>query len=61
MKKKILFISNSKDDYGQSKNLLLYLQSCKKIKLNLIFLGAHLFESYCKNINEIYKDKVSRY
>tara|TARA_B110000008_G_C16972260_1_gene564420 strand:+ start:2471 stop:3637 length:1167 start_codon:yes stop_codon:yes gene_type:complete len=59
VKKKILFITTSRADYGQCKNLLLHLQSCKKIKFNLIVSGTHLLESYGKTINEIYNDKIT--
>ena len=61
MKKKILFITTSRADYGACKNLISLLQSSKKIKFYLIASGTHLSKNFGKTINEIKKDKIKIY
>lgn len=57
-KKKFLFITTSRADYSQSKNLILKLK--KKFSKNFYLLasGSHLSEKYGKTINEILKDGI---
>ena len=61
MKKKILFITTSRADYGACKNLISLLQSSRKIKFYLIASGTHLSKHFGKTINEIKKDKETYY
>ncbi len=61
MKKKILFITTSRADYGPCKNLISLLQSSKKITFKLIVSGTHLSKSFGKTIQEIKKDKIKIY
>lgn len=59
MKKKILFVTTSRADYGVCKNLISLLQSSKKIKFYLIVSGTHLSKSFGETIKEIEKDKIN--
>lgn len=61
MKKKILFITTSRADYGPCKNLISLMQSSKKIIFNLIVSGTHLSKSFGKTVKEIKKDKIKIY
>ena len=56
--KKFLFITTSRADYGQSKNLILKLK--KRIKKNFFLLvsGSHLSKKSGKTINEILNDGI---
>ena len=58
MKKRILFVTTSRADYGACKHLISLLQSSKKIKFYLITSGTHLSKEFGKTINEIKKDKI---
>ena len=57
-KKKILFISGSRAEYGLLKNLIKSLKKEKKIYVRLIVTGSHLLKKFGKTINEINKDKI---
>ena len=61
MKKKILFITTSRADYGACKNLISLLQSSKKIKFYLIASGTHLSKNFGNTVKEIKKDKIKIY
>jgi GDP/UDP-N,N'-diacetylbacillosamine 2-epimerase (hydrolysing) len=57
-KKKILFISGSRAEYGLLKDLIKSLKKEKKIYVSLIVTGSHLLKKFGKTINEINKDKI---
>ena len=59
MKKIFLFISTSRADYSQSKNLILKFK--RKIPKNFFLLvsGSHLSKRHGKTINEIIKDGIN--
>ena len=58
MKKKFLFVTTSRADYSQSKNLILKFK--RKIPKNFFLLvsGSHLSKKYGKTINEILNDRI---
>ena len=55
MKKKILFITTSRSDYGSCKNLISLLQSSKKVSFYLAVSGTHLSKNFGETIQEIKK------
>lgn len=57
-KKKILFISSSRADYGIIRNLVLKLKNISKFNVALLAMGDHLVVSKGNTINEIVKDKI---
>ena len=57
-KKKILFVSSSRADYGIIRNLVLKLKNISKFNVALIAMGDHLVVSKGNTINEIEKDKI---
>ena len=59
MKKKILFITTSRSDYGSCKNLISLLQSSKKIIFYLAVSGTHLSKNFGETIQEIKKDRIN--
>ena len=61
MKKKILFVTTSRADYGVCKNLIYLFQSSKKIKFYLIVSGTHLKENFGNTIREIKNNKIKIY
>ena len=59
MKKKILFITTSRSDYGSCKNLISLLQLSKKVSFYLAVSGTHLSKNFGETIQEIKKDGIS--
>lgn len=60
-KKKILFITSSRAEYGQFSFLLKKLQKLKKFNFRLIVTGSHLKKNFGNTYKEISKDKVKIY
>lgn len=58
-KKKILFITSSRSDYGIQRNLILKLLSDKNIEIGLLVIGDHLIKSKGFTIDEILSDKLN--
>ena len=59
VKRKILYISSSRADYGIVRNLLIKLNSLYYFDVNIIVIGDHLDKSKGFTINEIYNDKIN--
>ncbi len=60
-KKKILFVSSSRAEYGQFSFLLKKLQKLKKFNFQLIVTGSHLKKNFGNTHKEISNDKVKIY
>ena len=60
-KKKILFITSSRAEYGQFSFLLKKLQKLKKFNFKLIVTGSHLKKNFGNTYKEISKDGVKIY
>ena len=58
-KKKILFISSSRADYGVLRNLILETQKINK-ETYLLVTGSHLSSQFGNTIKEIQKDKIKK-
>ena len=58
MKKKIIFITGSRAEYGIIKNILKSLSINKIIKPLLIVLGSHKNSNFGSSIKEIVEDKL---
>lgn len=56
-KKKILYISGSRSDFGLMKEVLLAISSSANLELEIVVCGMHLMPEFGKTINEIKKDK----
>ncbi|MCR5671746.1 MAG: UDP-N-acetylglucosamine 2-epimerase (hydrolyzing) [Butyrivibrio sp.] len=56
MKKKILFITGTRADYGKLKSLMKAIEASDEFELYIFVSGMHLLEQYGKTIREIYKD-----
>ncbi len=56
MKKKILFITGTRADYGKLKSLMRAIESNDDFELLIFVSGMHLIEQYGMTIREIYKD-----
>ena len=55
-KRKVLYISGTRADYGLVKATLLCIKNNPKLKLEIIATGMHLMPEFGKTINEIKKD-----
>ena len=60
MKKKIIYVSTSRSDFGISKNLLVKLEKSKNIDLNIIVSGTHVIDKFGMSIDEISKYKFKK-
>ena len=60
-KKKILFVTGSRAEYGQFSFLLKKLQKLKKFNFKLIVTGSHLKKNFGNTYKEISKDKIKIY
>ncbi len=56
MKRKILYITGSRADYGLMLSTLNKIKSHPNLELEIIVTGMHLMEEFGKTINEIEKD-----
>ena len=57
-KKKILFLTSTRADYGKLKSIILKLQKDKKYSTNVLVTGMHNLKMYGSTYTQIYKDKV---
>lgn len=56
MKRKILYISGTRADYGLMRPVLKKLEKSQEIELDLVITGMHMMEEFGMTINEIKKD-----
>jgi UDP-N-acetylglucosamine 2-epimerase (hydrolysing) len=56
MRRKILFITGTRADYGKLKSLMKAIESDDEFELYIYVSGMHLLEQYGMTIREIYKD-----
>ena len=57
-KKKILFVTGTRADYGKLKSLIKKVEKIKKFKTLLLVTGMHNLADYGKTYKHIYKDKI---
>ena len=55
-KKKILFITGTRADYGKLKSLMRAIEDSEDYELYIFASGMHLLEQYGRTVREIYKD-----
>lgn len=56
MKKKILYISGTRADYGLMKTVLLAIKESAELELEIVATGMHLMEEFGNTFREIKKD-----
>lgn len=56
-KRKILYISGTRAEYGLMKGTLFQIKKHPKLDIEVVATGMHLMEEFGKTINEIKKDK----
>ena len=59
-KRKILFVTSNRADFGLLSNLIKIVQKNKKFNSLVITLGQHLDKKYESSINEIIKDRINK-
>ena len=59
-KRKILFVTSNRADFGLLSNLIKIVQKNKKFSSLVITLGQHLDKNYGNSINEIRNDKIKK-
>lgn len=60
-KKKILFVTSTRADYGKLKSLIIKLQANSKFQTSLLITGTHLLKEYGNTWWEIKKNKIKNY
>ena len=60
-KKKIIFVTGTRADYGKLKSLIFELKKSKKFSVNVFITGMHNLKKYGFTFEEIVKDKVKNY
>ena len=55
MKKKIVFLTGTRADYGKIKSLIFELQNTKSFKTQLIITGMHNLKKYGNKTNIIFR------
>ena len=55
MKKKIVFITGTRADYGKLKSLIDITQQCDDFSVHIFATGMHLLEKYGSTVHEIFK------
>lgn len=58
MKKKIVFITSTRADYGKMKTIIKKTQKLKKYKVFVVVTGMHLMKNYGYTFEELVKDKI---
>lgn len=58
-KKKILFVTSTRADYGKIKSLIIKIQKNKKFLSKVFVTGMHNLKLYGKTIGELKMDKIS--
>ncbi|MEN6554393.1 MAG: UDP-N-acetylglucosamine 2-epimerase [Methanobacterium sp.] len=56
MKRKILYITGTRADYGLMLSVLFEIQNCDSLNLEIIVTGMHLMEEFGMTVNEIVED-----
>ena len=59
-KKKILFATTTRADFGIISEIVKKLQKSKKIQTKIIITGTHLEKNFGKTINEIKQRKIKK-
>jgi UDP-N-acetylglucosamine 2-epimerase (hydrolysing) len=54
-KKKILFVTGTRADFGKLKGLMECVKQSKQFELEIFATGMHLLKRYGSTINEIHK------
>ena len=57
-RKKILFLTGTRADFGKLKSLIKITQKNKNFLSEVLVTGMHLQEEYGETIDEIYKSKI---
>ena len=57
-KKKIIFVTSTRADYGKLKTVIIKLQRNRNLITRVFVTGMHNMDSYGKTIGEIKKDKI---
>lgn len=57
-KKKIIFVTSTRADYGKLKTIIIKLQRNRNLITRVFVTGMHNMDSYGKTIGEIKKDKI---
>ena len=57
-KKKIVFVTSTRADYGKLKSIILKLQKNKNLNTKIFVTGMHNMQNYGRTIGEIKKDKI---
>ena len=58
-KKKILFLTGTRADFGKLKSLIQITQNSQDFFAEVLVTGMHLQEKYGETIDEIYKSNIS--
>lgn len=58
MKKKILFLTGTRADFGKIKSLILNIQDSDKFESNVFVTGMHLIKRYGYTLNELKKANI---
>ena len=58
IKKKILFITGTRADYGKIKSLINVLNKNQKFEVHLFVTGMHLVEKFGYTVEEVKKEKA---
>ena len=60
MKKKIIFLTGTRADFGKMRSIILELQNSKKFDVEVFVTGMHLLRSYGLSVNEIKKVGIKK-
>jgi UDP-N-acetylglucosamine 2-epimerase (hydrolysing) len=60
MKKKILFVSSTRADYGKLKSLIINIQNNKKFSTDVFVSGMHNLKLYGSTVGELKIDKIKK-
>lgn len=58
-KKRIVFLTGTRADFGKLKSLIHISQSCQEFETHIFATGMHMNSKYGKTVNEIYKSGFS--
>ena len=58
-KKRILFVTSTRADYGKIKSLIIKIQKNKKFLSKVFVTGMHNLQLYGRTIGELKVDKIS--
>ena len=57
-KRKIIFVTATRADYGKLKSIILKMQSSEKFETRVFVTGMHNMRLYGKTSDELKKDKI---